>query len=236
MRAKAGAGVAAVIVMLGLVAVTPAHAVDIIESQEPGGHAETAAAGWQAGTCTGEPCSAETPNLFFTQAAGHPPDGFTQIIVKHTSPFPLSEEPVGNLKTILVDLPPGLSVNPQATPQCELSNEKFPSGGCPADTQVGEQRRHGLGCSACRRDLSRFRSTTWSPDLENRLALVSTSTSPARSISAKSFSTPVSNGGATTTSTSRFTFRLSRADWPRSSRIASSSPALPKTAPGPARS
>ncbi len=138
MRAKAGAGVAAVIVMLGLVAVTPAHAVDIIESQEPGGHAETSAAGWQAGTCTGEPCSAETPNLFFTQAAGHPPDGFTQIIVKHTSPFPLSEEPVGNLKTILVDLPPGLSVNPQATPQCELSNEKFPSGGCPADTQVGE--------------------------------------------------------------------------------------------------
>jgi len=141
MGEKAGfAGVFAAALAVGALFVfaAPAHAVDIIESQEPGGHAETAAAGWQAGTCTADPCSAETPNLFFTQAAGHPPDGFTQVIVKHTNPFPLSEEPVGNLKTILVDLPQGLSVNPQATPQCGLVNEKFPSGGCPADTQVGD--------------------------------------------------------------------------------------------------
>jgi hypothetical protein len=138
MRARAGVrgSIAVVMAVLGFVFVTPAHAVDIIESQEPGGHAETAAAGWQAGTCTAEPCSAETPELFFTQAAGHPPDGFTQIIVKHSTLGSL-EEPVGNLKTVLVDLPAGLSVNPQATPQCELVAEKFPSGGCPADTQVG---------------------------------------------------------------------------------------------------
>ena len=127
--------IAAVAAISCLVLAAPAHAVDIIESQEPGGEAETAKAGWQAGTCTTDPCSAETPELFFTQAAGHPPDGFTQIIVKHAGLF---EEPVGNLKTVLVDLPSGLSVNPQATPQCELVNGKFPSGGCPADAQVGE--------------------------------------------------------------------------------------------------
>jgi hypothetical protein len=116
------------------VAPSAALAVDIIESQAPGGQAETADAGWQAGTCTADPCSAETPGLFFTQAAGHPPKGFTQIIVKHSGPL---QSPVGNLKTVLVDLPIGLSVNPQATPQCELVGGKFPSGGCPANTEVG---------------------------------------------------------------------------------------------------
>ena len=50
-----------------------AGAADIIESQEPAGLPETAAAGWQAGLCTKDPCSAETPELFFKQAAGHPP-------------------------------------------------------------------------------------------------------------------------------------------------------------------
>ncbi len=47
------------------------------------------------------------------------------------------EEPAGSLKTVLVDLPPGLSVNPEATPQCELQGGKFPPLGCPLDTQVG---------------------------------------------------------------------------------------------------
>lgn len=128
----AGAALAALALLL---LAPPAGAVDIVESQEPGGKAETAAAGWQAGTCVADPCSAETPGLFFTQAAGHPPKGFTQIIVKHTG---LLEDPVGNLKTVFVDLPPGLSVNPQATPQCVLEGGKFPAGGCPAASRVGE--------------------------------------------------------------------------------------------------
>jgi hypothetical protein len=118
--------------------VSSAGAVDIIESQEPGGVPETAAAGWQAGTCTEAQCSAETPELFFKQAAGHPPDAFTQIVVKHN---PMTKVTVGSAKTFLVELPAGLSVNAQATPQCELvksgTEEKFPTGGCPADTRVG---------------------------------------------------------------------------------------------------
>jgi len=120
---------------LALVFAGPAHAVNIIESQEPGGKEETSAAGWQAGTCTVDPCSAETPGLFFKQAAGHPPKGFTQIIVRH-EPGVLFDVPVGNLKTVLVDLPPGLSVNPQATPQCQLAEGASPAT-CPLDTKVG---------------------------------------------------------------------------------------------------
>ena len=114
-----------------LYAAAPAGAVDIIE-----GKPETTEAGWQAGTCTTDvpECSVETPDQFSKQAASHPKDGFTQIIVKHDQ---TTNEPVGDLKTVLVDLPQGLSVNPQATPQCALVNEKFPPGGCKADTAVG---------------------------------------------------------------------------------------------------
>lgn len=120
------------LVLLGLTA-PAANAVDIIQDQDP----ESVDSGWQAGTCTIDTprCSVETTGNFFTQAAGHPPVGFTQIIVRNTGAF---REPVGHLKTVLVDLPRGMSVNPEATPQCELTAEgKFPLSGCPTNTQVG---------------------------------------------------------------------------------------------------
>ena len=129
---KKGALALAVIALV-LVAAPAAGAVDIIEKQN---NPPTAADGWQAGTCTLDPCSAETPELFFKQAAGHPPKGFTQIIVKHT-PGVLFDVPVGNLKTVLVDLPPGLSVNPQATPRCQLAEGASPAT-CPLTTKVGD--------------------------------------------------------------------------------------------------
>jgi hypothetical protein len=85
--------------------------------------------GWQAGTCKQEPsetpafCSVATPDQFFKRAAAHPKWGFTQFIVKHTTekigPVTL-EKPVGEVATIRVDLPVGLSVNPGATEQCPL--------------------------------------------------------------------------------------------------------------------
>ncbi|MDX6622747.1 MAG: hypothetical protein QOE75_679 [Solirubrobacterales bacterium] len=112
----------------------PAQAADIIAPQS-----ETAAAGWQAATCktgTDLTCSPATKEQFFTQAAGHPGVGFTQFIVKNT-PGPFGNEtPIGNVRTLLVDLPPGLSVNPQATPQCELAAGQSPAT-CPPDTAVG---------------------------------------------------------------------------------------------------
>ena len=81
--------------------------------------------GWQAGTCSEEPpesaevCSIATPGQFFETAGAHPKWGFTQFIVKHTTAGAL-EEPEGEVATIRVDLPVGLSVNPGATERCPL--------------------------------------------------------------------------------------------------------------------
>jgi len=103
----------------------------------------TPQSGWQAGTCTEEPpesaqvCSVATPSQFFEQASGHPNWGFTQFIVKHTTEGPL-EKPAGEVKTVRVDLPVGLSVNPGATARCPLATFEAGAGGCPAASQVGE--------------------------------------------------------------------------------------------------
>ncbi len=95
--------------------------------------------GWQAGTCAIDtpPCSVDTPAQYFEQAAGHPPVGFTQILVKSEG-----GKPVGNLKTVRVDLPVGLSVNPQATAaQCEVGAGEHPdSTTCPLASKVGESQ------------------------------------------------------------------------------------------------
>ncbi|MFL5833102.1 MAG: hypothetical protein ACJ76B_03875 [Solirubrobacterales bacterium] len=90
--------------------------------------------GWQAGTCEAEPCSIATPDLFFETAGAHPNFGFTQFIIKHGPPP--TEAPVGELKTVRVDLPVGLSVNPGATPRCTRS--QFESDACPLASKVGE--------------------------------------------------------------------------------------------------
>ncbi|HET7418347.1 MAG TPA: hypothetical protein VFJ61_12055 [Solirubrobacterales bacterium] len=101
--------------------------------------------GWQAGTCTTDTptCSVATPGQFYETAAGHPPVGFTQIIVKHKGiEIPLvgtTEEPLVDLDTLRVDLPIGLSVNPGATPRCDLAAGAHPdASGCPATTEVGK--------------------------------------------------------------------------------------------------
>jgi hypothetical protein len=109
---------------------------DIIEPQND---PPTAADGFQAGTCiSDEPvkCSPQTPDLFFKQAGGHPPIGFTQYIIRHepftplpSPPFPPGSvtapliEPIAgrSIKTLRVDLPAGLTINPQATEQCTLA-------------------------------------------------------------------------------------------------------------------
>jgi len=96
--------------------------------------------GWQAGTCTEEPpessayCSIATPSQFFETASAHPPWGFTQFIVKHSTNGAL-ETPEGELRTIRVDLPVGLSVNPGATERC--TQAQFDSESCPAGSEVG---------------------------------------------------------------------------------------------------
>jgi hypothetical protein len=125
-----------VAVMAVIAASATADTGDIIEGPA-NGQPESPSNGWQAGVCTTDSpqCSVETPSQFYTPAAGHPGIGFTQFIVKHTNGLLGTQYPAGKVKDIRVDLPVGLSVNPSATPQCELAT--FEAGSCPANTIVG---------------------------------------------------------------------------------------------------
>jgi len=126
---------------LWLVLAVPVAQADTQNIIEPQHNPPTAADGWQAGTCEEDAppifCSPETPERFFTKAGGHPPMGFTQYIIQHepvtplpSPPFPPGsalapiKEPVEGhtIRTLRADLPPGLTVNPQATPHCSLAD------------------------------------------------------------------------------------------------------------------
>ncbi|HEU4736678.1 MAG TPA: hypothetical protein VFS48_06605 [Solirubrobacterales bacterium] len=115
--------------------VAQADTVDIIEPQHD---PPTAADGWLAATCNSdEPqCSPSNPN-YFLLAGGHPPIGFTQYTIQHKEGELGKVEPIGieipispiveplpdrNIKTLRVDLPPGLTVNPLATPRCSIAD------------------------------------------------------------------------------------------------------------------
>ena len=90
--------------------------------------------GWQAGTCNTPTCAPDSLKAeFYETAVGHPPFGITQFIVRHSKEL-LHEEPAVDMKTLRVDLPVGLSVNPGATPQCAAAHPKE----CPPNTKVGE--------------------------------------------------------------------------------------------------
>lgn len=144
--------------LVAAVSVARADTGDIIEPQHD---PPTAADGWQAGVCITDtpPCSPETPANFFLQAGGHPPLGFTQYTLRHeestgkvepseivipTKPLvgqpPAGPTPARTVRTLHVDLPPGLTVNPEATPRCPLDKfEVLPVPECPATTIVGRE-------------------------------------------------------------------------------------------------
>ena len=134
--------------LLALPLAAQADTQDIIAPQND---PSTAADGWQAGTCNEPECTPESPDpVFFTQAGGHPPFAFTQYTVKQqqveVAPGDIREIPVGSVGRLRVDLPPGLTVNPQATPvRCKMSEFDTPSGpaelpSCPAASQVGVEK------------------------------------------------------------------------------------------------
>jgi hypothetical protein len=153
------------VAVFALPAVAAADTGDIIEPQhEP----QTSNDGWQSGPCyenqvgevpeTSPPskptdlskpfCSTETPEIFFTQAGGHPPIAFDQYIIRHTTVVPGVVEPVvedddgeglpfedRTLKTERVDLPPGFTENPESSPKCpqdKFRNEVAPETFVPA--------------------------------------------------------------------------------------------------------
>lgn len=115
---------------------------------------------WQALTCSenedtpkvGEPpivglaplpqspgqCTKETEPKWFTQAAGHPNFGITDFTLNTFPPPPASPVggfPEGFVKDIIVDTPEGLSVNPEAAPQCTV--KQLEETECPPASQVG---------------------------------------------------------------------------------------------------
>ncbi len=94
---------------------------------------------FEAGTCSGltPSCTYASPtNVFFTQAAGHPPWGITTFELNHSG-----EAPEGALKRIRVDVPAGLAANPEALPQCKRTefeeNKEFEKNKCSSETKVG---------------------------------------------------------------------------------------------------
>lgn len=134
------AGFATALALLLGAPLAAASTEDIIAPSDP--ENPTAESGWQAGTCIKDSpaCSVETPSQFFEQAAGHPKAGFTQFIVAHKTEELLGkklEKPIDELKTVRVDLPVGLSVNPGATPQCPLATFEAGPAGCPLGSRVG---------------------------------------------------------------------------------------------------
>ncbi|HMJ72017.1 MAG TPA: hypothetical protein VK471_01495 [Solirubrobacterales bacterium] len=118
----------AALMALGLVFWPSSATADIIGPQNP--DEPTADSPWQAGTCKSDagPCSVATPLQFYEQASGHPPVGFTQFIVNTETGPPLGPAPIGNLRTVRVDLPTGLTVNPQSSnEQCDLKPKESPA-------------------------------------------------------------------------------------------------------------
>jgi hypothetical protein len=129
--------IACAVMALWLVAAVPVAQADTGNIIEPNTKPATAKDGWQAATCNAdEPtkCSPNNPD-YFVEAGGHPPIGFTQYTIQHeettgkvepvgvTIPTSPIKEPLTGreIKTLRVDLPPGLTVNPNATPRCSIA-------------------------------------------------------------------------------------------------------------------
>lgn len=114
---------------LGLLALTAAFFVLAFGASSA--QAEFGIAKWESLTCNtdassvglgnwaanGAPCLESSPPVdFYTQAAGHPNFGITAFLMNQTGGSP--NFPDGFMKENRVELPVGLGVNPQATPQC----------------------------------------------------------------------------------------------------------------------
>jgi hypothetical protein len=124
-------------IALAIALVSPAQAGEVVFS--PQNNPPNSTDGWQAGTCVDPFCAPDSPKTaFYETAAGHPPFGITQFIVRHKTEL-THEEPEVDMKTLRVDLPVGLSVNPGATPQCALGEGQHPDAStCPLSSKVGD--------------------------------------------------------------------------------------------------
>ncbi len=94
---------------------------------------------FEAGTCAVSSCTYASVEAdheeAYTQAAGHPQYGITGFEFNSTSSG-LGQEPIGDVKRVRVDVPPGLAADPEALPACAV--KAFEEDKCPADTEVGK--------------------------------------------------------------------------------------------------
>lgn len=77
-------------------------------------------------------CTAATPPKWYKQAGGHPPFAITDFTLNNLGGFP-----EGFVKDIIVDVPEGLGVNPEAYPACPLAQAEAAITTCPLTTLVG---------------------------------------------------------------------------------------------------
>jgi hypothetical protein len=80
-------------------------------------------------------CNETTPEKWFTQAAGHPNFAYTEFLLNRLTVLGAKDFPDGFVKDIIVDIPEGLSVNPEALPQCPVA--KLATNSCPVEALVG---------------------------------------------------------------------------------------------------
>jgi hypothetical protein len=80
-------------------------------------------------------CTEATPGKWFTKAAGHPNFAFTDFTLNTLTSVGASGFPDGFVQDIIVDTPEGLSVNPEALPQCTV--EQLSTNACPKAALVG---------------------------------------------------------------------------------------------------
>jgi hypothetical protein len=141
---------------VGLVSLTAA--LFVLAFSASAAQAEFGIARWETVTCktdvsapglgkwseNGDPCVAtDEASRFFTQAAAHPNFGITAFLMNQTGGTP--NLPDGFVKELRIELPAGLGVNPQATPQCTVKQlstviappPPFVVTECPAASRVG---------------------------------------------------------------------------------------------------
>jgi hypothetical protein len=86
--------------------------------------------GFKAGVLVDENTSSPEEKDYATQAASHPDVAFTNFNLNIA---------LGSAEFVRVDLPPGLSVNPQAIPRCSQAGTELEAK-CASDTQVGTSK------------------------------------------------------------------------------------------------
>jgi hypothetical protein len=128
----------------------------VLGAMTPAAQAAFGVSRWEAGTCKESTCNTEGRDPaaeFYTQAAGHPNFGITAFRFNAKEEELLGVKkftPEGHAKDVRVDLPPGLAIDPEATPQCEEAQiEKLE---CPEATQVGVDEAQGTAAIAGVRD------------------------------------------------------------------------------------